>query len=602
MKRTVFAAMVCACCLLGIPKNVLADEAVQPVLEEPSDGAEPSEPIDSNPDEPLPVPGKVTDLAVGYHDDGASAKLIWAESECASVYRIYRESESEGLVELGFTEHTAYVDDEIMEDTIYVYYVIPESDDGVQGEAANVKLVPAPHEVEGVEAERKSEKQVLLKWNASKFAQKYFVYRKVKGGSYKKLEETEKTSFRDMGISGGKWYYYKIRAVNENGLKGKAKSVKVAPIPYVVKGIHTTGESEKKVLLEWNPSKFAQKYLVYRKVGDGAYKKLTETKRTAFRDKGVARGKRYSYKIIAVNENGGKGRKGTCVFHTVQAVNVAGQKYSYTQMEKDMKELTAMYSNYCRMTSIGKSAQGRALYDFAIGNPKAKKSLLVVCTLHAREYICSVVAMQQIEYYLRNYNKKIGGIKPKTSFSNMQIHYIVMANPDGTMISQTRNSRWKSNVNGVDLNRNFPAKRFKVGGNKGQEGYSGPYALSEPESRAIANFTKKLKRKQALVGVVNYHAMGQIVFGSCKSKAVSKDTSRMYNIARSLTGYSSSAGYKAATPPSGGGYREYVMYYVKAPSITIEMGTTTAPCSYWDYASAYRKNQYVVLKIANALK
>ena len=35
MKRTVFAVMVCVCCLLGIPKNVLADEAVQPVLEEP---------------------------------------------------------------------------------------------------------------------------------------------------------------------------------------------------------------------------------------------------------------------------------------------------------------------------------------------------------------------------------------------------------------------------------------------------------------------------------------------------------------------------------------------------------------------------------------
>ena len=602
MKRTVFAVMVCVCCLLGIPKNVLADEAVQPVLEEPSDGTDPSNPIDRNPDEPLLIPGEVTDLAVRYHNDGTSAKLTWDESECASVYRIYRESESEGLVELGFTEHTAYVDDEIVEDTIYVYHVIPESKVGVQGEAANVKLVPAPHGIKGVEAARKSEKQVLLKWNASKFAKKYFVYRKVKGGSYKKLGVTEKTSFRDMDIVREKWYYYKISAVNENGLKGKAKSVKVAPIPYAVKGIHMTSESEKRMLLEWNPSKFARKYFIYRKVGGRAYKKLAETKRTAFRDKGVVWGKQYSYKIIAVNENGGKGRKGTCVFHPVQAVNVVSQKYSYTQMEKDMKELTTMYSNYCRMTSIGKSAQGRVLYDFAIGNPRAKKSLLVVCSLHAREYICSVVAMKQIEYYLRNYNKKIGGTKPAASLSNMQIHYIVMANPDGIMISQTRNSRWKSNANGVDLNRNFPAKHFKVGGNKGQEGYSGPYALSEPESRAIANFTKKLKGKQALAGVINYHAMGQIIFGSCKSKTVSGNTSRMYNIARSLTGYSSSAGYKAATPPRGGEYREYVMYYVKAPSITIEMGTTTAPCSYWDYASAYRKNQYVVLKIANALK
>ncbi len=129
MKRTVFAVMVCACCLLGASKNVLADEAVQPVLEETSDGTEPSNPIDRNPNEPLLIPGKVTDLAVRYHNDGTSAKLKWDESECASVYHIYRESESEGLVELGFTEHTAYVDDEIEEDTIYVYHVIPESKD-----------------------------------------------------------------------------------------------------------------------------------------------------------------------------------------------------------------------------------------------------------------------------------------------------------------------------------------------------------------------------------------------------------------------------------------------------------------------------------------
>jgi g-D-glutamyl-meso-diaminopimelate peptidase len=210
--------------------------------------------------------------------------------------------------------------------------------------------------------------------------------------------------------------------------------------------------------------------------------------------------------------------------------------------------------------------------------------------------------MQQAEYYLQNYNGKVSGATPAKVLSNVQIHYIMMSNPDGVTVSQTRNARWKSNGRGVDLNRNFPASVFKVGGKKGAEGYSGPCALSEPESRAIANFTKKLIKKQKLLGNINYHAMGQIIFGDCSRKSLATDTRLMYNIARRLTGYRSSAGYQGATTPSGGQYREYVMYQLGVPSITIEMGRSTAPCPFWEYSSAYRQNRDVVFSIANALK
>ena len=64
------------------------------------------------------------------------------------------------------------------------------------------------------------------------------------------------------------------------------------------------------------------------------------------------------------------------------------------------------------MTIFVTSVQGRAIYDFAIGNPDAEESLLVVSTLHAREYICSAVLMKELEYYLENYNGTIGGVKP----------------------------------------------------------------------------------------------------------------------------------------------------------------------------------------------
>ena len=67
-------------------------------------------------------------------------------------------------------------------------------------------------------------------------------------------------------------------------------------------------------------------------------------------------------------------------FSNTKAVQIRSQKYTYSQMKKDMQELEQKYSNYCEMTKIGTSVQGRAIYDFAIGNPDAEESLLVVST------------------------------------------------------------------------------------------------------------------------------------------------------------------------------------------------------------------------------
>lgn len=368
-----------------------------------------------------------------------------------------------------------------------------------------------------------------------------------------------------------------------------------------VTGLHMTCLTDKKVLLEWNESEHAFYYKIYRRQGKGAYKKLTETAGLSYTDPSVAYGKTYDYKIIPVNEAKKAGKATTIHLSHTQAVNIKTQKYTYSQMETDMRELAKQYSNYCELTAIGKSAEGRTIYDFAIGNPDAKESLLVVSTLHAREYICSAVLMREIEYYLRNYNHSLSGMTPAKVLKSMQIHYVVMANPDGVTISQTKSARWKANGRGVDLNRNFPATKFIVKGRRGSEGYSGLKALSEPESQAVASLTKNLKKKQNLLGVVNYHAMGQIVFGDCADAKIKKDTQLMYNIARQLTGYSDAGSYSAPKAVADGSYREYVMYLLGVPSITLEVGCTSAPCSYWEYESAFQKNKMVVLKIANAL-
>lgn len=372
------------------------------------------------------------------------------------------------------------------------------------------------------------------------------------------------------------------------------------PIPSKITGLRTTSQTQTKVKIEWNACENAAAYTIYRKQGSGAYHELATAEKPSYTDKKIKEGKNYHYKIVAYNTLNQEGEAATIAFSNAAIVKIASQKYTYAQMKQQMKMLKNKYSDYCEMTEIGSSVKGHSLYDFTIGSKEADSSVLVVGTMHAREYICATVLMQEIEYYLSNYNCMIGGMKPADVLENTQIHYVVMANPDGVEISQKSYARWKSNARGVDLNRNFPTKKFVSGGTKGAEGYSGKKALSEPESRAIAVLTVKLKTKQKLQGVINYHAMGRIIYGSCSSKKIAKDTKTMYQIAKRETNYIA-APESSKTKSPGGQYREYVMYLLGIPSITIEVGKTWAPCSYYEYKTEFLKNKNVVLKITKAI-
>ena len=386
-----------------------------------------------------------------------------------------------------------------------------------------------------------------------------------------------------------------------------------------IKHIYTTSISKTKVKLKWTKAKNAKYYEIYRKVkGSSSYKKVAKSSGASYTDKNLKFNKVYTYKLVSkAKRKDGKiftGKAKTINFYNKMFVSRGHKKYSYSEMSSDIKALKNKYHGLVDYEVIGKTADNRNIYDVVIGNKKAKKSLLVVSTLHAREYAASMVCMSQIEYYLGKYYGKIEGKSVKGLLSNMSIHYVPMANPDGVTISQFGKShirdkklrsrlyklggsstRWKANARGVDLNKNYPA-RFKVRGRAGSEGYSGSKASSENETKAIVKITKRLKKNYGLKGVVNYHAMGSIIYGSCSIKGkIRTNTSRMYSLARGLTGYSSAG--------SGGGfgygnYREYVMYNMRLPSITIEVGRTPCPVPRWEYPGIWNRNKDVVFREA----
>ena len=58
------------------------------------------------------------------------------------------------------------------------------------------------------------------------------------------------------------------------------------------------------ILLKWKTVKNAEKYLVYRKTSNVRYSKIASVKTTSFTHKGAVSGKKYAYKIFAVNSKG----------------------------------------------------------------------------------------------------------------------------------------------------------------------------------------------------------------------------------------------------------------------------------------------------------
>ena len=209
--------------------------------------------------------------------------------------------------------------------------------------------------------------------------------------------------------------------------------------------------------------------------------------------------------------------------------------------------------------------------------------------------------MKELEYYLENYNGTIGGVKPANTLNkNTDPLYCYGKSgrgngfPDQTFHMEVQWTR-------CGFKPEFPGKTFCFRRKERCTGVFRQKALSEPESYAVATLTQQLIKKQNLQGVVNYHAMGRIIYGDCTKGSLKKDTYKMYDIAKKITGYSK-APDSGSGKSWGGQYREYVMDLLNKPSITIEIGSSVAPCPYWQYEIEFQKNRYVVVRIANALK
>lgn len=285
-------------------------------------------------------------------------------------------------------------------------------------------------------------------------------------------------------------------------------------------------------------------------------------------------------------------------------VNTSDKKYSYSDMKVDLKKLEKAYGSILKVDIAGKSLDKRNLYYITLGNAKAKKTVYVETSVHAREYMNTKFMMKVIEDYCRGYDtKKYKGKKYSTIFNNVKLVIMPMVNPDGVTISQygpkkIRNAKlrenlykiaggvdfkiWKANARGIDINRNY-AEGFDRGGAKtpGHKQYAGKTPISEPETKAQVSVVEKVKPDV----VICYHQAGEVMYHLNHTK--------LSNMLYSMTHYTHII--------SGQTHYGTFSDYLDAGNIlncTLETGLTPAPVKNSMYKKIYKTNKDVLVAVA----
>ena len=303
--------------------------------------------------------------------------------------------------------------------------------------------------------------------------------------------------------------------------------------------------------------------------------------------------------------------------------------YTYGEFQRDMAALQKNAGAALRVDEIGQTVDGNKLYDFRVGNPSAERHLLVFGGIHAREYITAQLVMRQLVQLLsdQSTNGSYENIAVRELLSNTEIHFIPMANPDGISISQlgleglrteaVRETvrqiaekdgkaltesylrQWKSNANGVDLNRNFDARWESYNdhlGHASADHYKGTAPECELESKALADLTRQFQFDATL----SYHTQGEVIYWNFGQEGELKNMSLLLaNRVSELTGYRLDGNFQALDTA---GYKDWALSKLGIPSLTIEAGHGGNPVDPAQMDAIWRENRDVVPMTLKLLK
>lgn len=267
--------------------------------------------------------------------------------------------------------------------------------------------------------------------------------------------------------------------------------------------------------------------------------------------------------------------------------------------------------------SIGTSVMGRELNYIRIG--RGTTQVCYNACFHANEWITTPILLKFAEEYAKAYadNDKLYEADSLELFEKYSLYLIPMVNPDGAdlvngvlydekYLAQTRQisadypsipypDGWKANINGVDLNLQFPAGWENARNIKAQQGYTSPAPrdyvgtapVSQPESKAMYDFTNANNFRLILA----YHTQGEVIYW--KYLDYEPENSR-----RIAEYFGRVSGYLVEETPYASGYAGYKDWFIEKynlPGYTIEAGVGVNPLDMSQFSKIYQDNKLILL-------
>lgn len=261
---------------------------------------------------------------------------------------------------------------------------------------------------------------------------------------------------------------------------------------------------------------------------------------------------------------------------------------------------------------LTRTAGGRPLTVLRLGC--GRRRVLMTAAHHGNEYITGILLWRMLEAYCDAIRSGGGlfGFSARALLHSTTLYLVPIANPDGVdlvtgeILPGSREyeaarrlaasqpavpfpAGWKANLQGVDLNLNYPADFERVRERKAAQGITGPgprdyagaEALDQPETRALADLVRQICPDV----LAAWHTQGGEIYAADENGHIPDE-----DLARRLA---RASGYSLAQVPEGsrgGGFRDWFLQECRKPAFTIEAGRGENPLPMSDLSRLYEEN------------